>query len=136
MGRVEFGGFSIPHVGKRIDAVGNEGDEDDEVKPPSMVSSADTEPKMMQEVEEESDDEDEAEPPVPWWLAMLKQYDGEDQDSRRAIAKLNQERSNRAMKRVRQQENRKNKGMKLCSMGCGCSGVECGIEVPPCISAK
>ena len=62
------------------------------------MSSEDVEPKRMQEVEEDSDEEEEEEPPAPWWLAALKHADGEDQESLKAIAKMNQERSKRARK--------------------------------------
>ena len=42
----------------------------------------------------------------------------------------------RARKMMRQPENNKNKGMKLCSMGCGCPGVRCDVEAPPGITTK
>ena len=97
-GGVDFGGSAITHVKKKVHAVDKEEVQEDEPNPPSMVSSADTDVKRMREVDEEGEDEVEEPPPNPWWLEAVKHSDGEDQESLKAIVKLNQNRSKRARK--------------------------------------
>ena len=135
MASVDFEGFSITHVQKSIDAVEN--DEDERKGPPSLVSSEDSEPERMQEVNEDSDEEEEEDPPKDWWWeALRKASEGEDQESLKAIAKMNHEKSKRARKRMRQKENRKKRGVKLCNLGCACPGKDCRIECPPGLQAR
>ena len=101
----------------------------DEEGPPSMVSSSGSDVGEMKDVDDEDDESDEDEvPPMPWdemlpkerWPGPQGQEDeGENQESKQASTRLGAKRSKRAMKRMGQRQNRKQRGQGICKVGCG-----------------